>query len=103
MISSALQSASNLGLVAALVSVTNPSVTRPVRSPQEARNIAEKATGGLAVSARLVPLNGSTGGWAVDLHMPGEDRGWRCIVDRDSHTIYTRTRIPNPPKPKPRR
>jgi hypothetical protein len=103
MTSFALNSASTIGLVAALVAGTNPSVTRPVRSPQEARNIAERATGGVAVSARLVPLNGSTGGWAVDLHMPGEDRGWRCVVDRDSHTIYTRTRIPNPPLPKPRR
>jgi hypothetical protein len=95
--------ASDLGLVANLVAKAMPSATRPVKTAQEARDLAERATGGLAVSARLFPLNGSTGGWAVALHIPGEGHGWHCLLDRDSHSIYTRPRIPNPSRPKPRR
>ena len=74
--------------------------SRPVRTASEAKAIAEKHTGGMAVSARIIPLNGATGGWEVDLHMPKEERGWRCIVDSDSHTVYAKTRIRNPPRPK---
>ena len=69
---------------------------RPVSSAAQAKAIAEHDTGGIAVSARRVHLNGATGGWEVDLHMPGEARGWRCVVDSDSHAVYSRTRIPNP-------
>jgi hypothetical protein len=75
----------------------------PVKTAREARAIAEHTTGGLAVSARRIPLNGATGGWEVDLHMPGEARGWRCIVDSDTHGVHSRTRIPNPKPPGPRR
>jgi len=74
----------------------------PVRTPREARTIAEGETGGLAVSARRVPLNGATGGWEVDLHMAGEARGWRCVIDSDTRAVHTRTRIPNPRPPKRR-
>lgn len=70
--------------------------TRPVRTAAEARAIAERETGGVSVSARRVPLNGATGGWEVDLRMPGEERGWRCIVDADTWSVHTRTRIPQP-------
>jgi len=75
----------------------------PVKTAREAKAIAEHKTGGIAVSARCVPLNGATGGWQVDIHMPREERGWRCIVDRDSHGVRTRTRIANPRPPKSRR
>jgi hypothetical protein len=75
---------------------------RPVASAREARSIAEQDTGGIAVGARRVPLNGATGGWEVDLHMPGEARGWRCIVDCDTRMVFRRTRIPNPPPPRKR-
>jgi hypothetical protein len=68
-----------------------------VHSPKEARAIAERETGGTAVTARRIPLNGATGGWEVEVHMPGEDRGWRCIIDADTHMVYTKERIPNPP------
>ena len=74
--------------------------SRPVRNKAEAKAIAEKHTGGLAVSAREIPLNGATGGWEVAVHMPGETRGWRCIVDSDSRSVHAKTRIPNPPRPK---
>lgn len=67
-----------------------------VSTAKEAKAIAEQATGGIAVSARRVPLNGATGGWEVDVHMPKDAKGWRCIVDNDTHSVYTKDRIPNP-------
>lgn len=70
--------------------------TGQVRTAKEAKAIAEQATGGRAVSARRIPLNGASGGWEVDVRMPHEDRGWRCVVDCDTRMIYTRTRIDNP-------
>jgi len=78
-------------------------IMRPVKTAREAKTIAEHNTGGIAVSARSIPLNGATGGWEVDVHMPGEDRGWRCIVDNDTHMVHTKTRIPNPRPPRTRR
>lgn len=69
----------------------------PVNSAKEAKAIAERETGGQAVSARRVHLNGATGGWEVDVHMPKENRGWRCTIDADTHAVYTKDRIPNPP------
>jgi hypothetical protein len=78
-------------------------VHHPVKTAREAKTIAERNTGGIAVSARCIPLNGATGGWEVDVHMPGEERGWRCIVDSDTHMVHTKTRIPNPKLPKSRR
>ncbi|MDR3670286.1 MAG: hypothetical protein P4L36_05550 [Holophaga sp.] len=75
----------------------------PVKTAREARAIAEHTTGGIAVSARRIPLNGATGGWEVDLHMPGEERGWRCTVDNDTHGVRSKTRIPNPRRPRSRR
>lgn len=76
---------------------------RPVGSAREAKAIAEHDTSGIAVSARRVHLNGATGGWEVDLRMPGETRGWRCVVDSDTHTVHTKTRIPNPDPPSGRK
>ena len=74
----------------------------PVSTAREAKAISEEATRGRAVSARRVPLNGASGGWEVDIHMPKENRGWRCIVDNDTHQVYTKDRIPNPPLHKSR-
>lgn len=74
----------------------------PVHSAREAKAICEQETGGSAVSAHRIPLNGATGGWEVDLHMPKENQGWRCIVDNDTHMVRTKTRIPNPPPHKGR-
>lgn len=70
--------------------------TGPVRTAKEARAIAEQETGGEAVSARKIALNGASGGWEVEVRMPGEDRGWRCVVDADTRMVYTKARIPNP-------
>jgi hypothetical protein len=72
----------------------------PVSSAKEAKSIAEQETSGLAVSARRIHLNGATGGWEVDVHMPREERGWRCIVDNDTHAVFTKERIPNPKPPR---
>ncbi len=68
-----------------------------VRSAKEAKEIAQVETGGIAVSARKTQLNGASCGWEVEVHMPKEDRGWRCMVDCDSRQVYTKDRIPNPP------
>lgn len=70
----------------------------PVRSAGEAKAIAERETGGIAVGARRTNLNGSTCGWEVDIHLPGEKQGWRCLVDCDTHSVHTKDRIPNPPR-----
>lgn len=68
-----------------------------VSTAKEAKAIAERETGGLALSARRIPLNGATGGWEVTVRMPREDRGWRCIIDCDTRMVHTKDRIPNPP------
>jgi hypothetical protein len=68
-----------------------------VRNAKEAKQIAEVETGGIAVSARKTRLNGASCGWEVDIHMPKEDRGWRCMVDCDTRQVHTKDRIPNPP------
>jgi D-serine dehydratase len=68
-----------------------------VSTVREAKAIAEQDTGGIALSARKIALNGASCGWEVDVHMPKDDRGWRCTVDCDSHSVYTKDRIPNPP------
>lgn len=72
----------------------------PVSSAKEAKRIAEQDTGGRAVSAARIPLNGATGGWEVDVHMPKEARGWRCVIDADTHAVHTKTRIDNPKAPR---
>jgi uncharacterized membrane protein YkoI len=74
----------------------------PVSTAKEAKAIAEQETGGKAVSAIRIPLNGASGGWEVDVHMPKEERGWRCVIDADTHTVHTKTRIDNP-SPKTRK
>lgn len=67
-----------------------------VRSAKEAKAIAERDTGGKAVSARRIPLNGASGGWEVDVHMSREDKGWRCIIDSDTRMVHSKTRIDQP-------
>ncbi len=90
-------------LLADLLLLGPAALARPVGSAREARAIAEHETSGIAVSARRIHLNGATGGWEVDLRMPGETRGWRCVVDSDTRSVYTKTRIPNPEPPKTRK
>lgn len=75
----------------------------PVRTAKEAKDIAETETGGIALSARRVHLNGASCGWEVVVHMPGEARGWKCIVDADAHMLFTKEFIPNPPLPMKRK
>jgi hypothetical protein len=64
-----------------------------------AREAAEAATGGKAVSVQRIPLNGAIAGYEVRIHMPGRAQGWRCIVDADPTPPRVRERhaIPNPP------
>lgn len=67
-----------------------------IRSAKDAKAIAEQDTGGKAVNARRISLNGASGGWEVDVHMPHEDRGWRCIIDSDTRMVHAKTRIDQP-------
>lgn len=77
-----------------------PRTSGPVSTAREAKRIAEQETGGRAVSAARIPLNGASGGWEVVVHMPKEDRGWRCVIDADTHLVHTKTRIDNPKAPR---
>ncbi|WP_306591575.1 hypothetical protein [Geothrix sp. 21YS21S-4] len=70
--------------------------TGTIRSAKEAKAIAERETGGRAVTARRIPLNGASGGWEVDLRVPGETRGWRCVLDSDTRMVHSKTRIDQP-------
>ncbi len=97
-------------LVPALVLAANGTLHKkqtrrggPVNSAKEAKDIAEREVGGTAVSARRVSLNGASSGWEVDVEMHKEDRGWRCLIDSDTHMVHTKDRIPNPKKGKSRR
>ncbi len=74
----------------------------PLVNERDAKAIAARDTGGRAVSAREIPLNGASGGWEVDVHMSDEDRGWRCTIDDDTRTVRSKTRIANPPLPAPK-
>lgn len=67
-----------------------------VRSAKEAKAIAERETGGKATSARRIPLNGASGGWEVEVRMPREAKGWRCIIDADTRMVHSKTRIDQP-------
>ncbi len=70
--------------------------TGAVRSAKEAKTIAERETGGRAITARRISLNGASGGWEVDLRVPGESRGWRCVIDSDTRMVHSKTRIDQP-------
>jgi len=72
------------------------STAGPVKSAKEAKSIAEQDTGGKAVSARRIPLNGASGGWEVEVQMPRETQGYRCVIDADTRMVHTKTRIPQP-------
>jgi len=82
--------------------ILSAGVTKPrkasgiVKTSKEAKTIAEQETGGKAVTARRVPLNGASGGWEVDVRMPHESKGWRCIIDSDTRMVHTKTRIDQP-------
>ncbi|HJW71618.1 MAG TPA: hypothetical protein VJ486_02080 [Geothrix sp.] len=67
-----------------------------IRTAKEAKMIAEQDTGGKAISARRIALNGASGAWEVEVRMPHEDKGWRCIIDSDTRMVHTKTRIEQP-------
>lgn len=85
-------------LISASVLALSSLSASPVRTAKEAKVIAEQETHGHAVRAHRIPLNGATCGWEVEVFMPNEDRGWRCIIDCDSRMVFRRDRIPNPQK-----
>ena len=69
-----------------------------------AKALAEAETGGVAVDARRVFLNGThirdglPGGIQVRVHMPGRKDGWSCLIDADTMKLRRKEPIPNPPK-----
>jgi hypothetical protein len=90
-----------LALLPALVLVASTPKSRKhaagiIRTAKEAKAIAEQDTGGRAVSARRISLNGASGGWEVEVRMPHEDKGWRCVIDADTRMVHTKTRIEQP-------
>jgi hypothetical protein len=77
--------------------------TTPCLTPEAAMAVAEYATRGLAVRARLDKKHtAGFGTWVVRVHMPGEDQGWRCFISRDTGMLLKKMRIPNPPAPRGR-
>lgn len=90
-----------LALVPALTLSAAPAKSRKpatgvVKNAAEAKAIAERETGGKALSARRIPLNGASGGWEVDVRMAQDDKGWRCIIDSDTRMVHSKTRIDQP-------
>jgi hypothetical protein len=83
-------------LVVCAASTSHKHSSGPIKSAKEAKAIAERETGGKAVSAKRIPLNGASGGWEVDLRVAHESRGWRCIIDADTHMVHSKTRIDQP-------
>ena len=74
---------------------------------REAKGVAEVETGGRAVAARRVALNGTCspdglGGVEVLVHLPGQRKGWRCFIDSNTLKLRRQEAIPNP-GPRPRR
>lgn len=101
MMSRCLSLGAALALTPALIlgaAATKPRkhTTGAVKNAKEAKAIAERETGGHAISARRIPLNGATGGWEVEVRMPHEAKGWRCIIDADTHMVYSKTRVDQP-------
>lgn len=69
----------------------------PVEMTEEdAMSVAESQTGGQAVSARRIDLNGATGGYEVIVQMPGKEKGWRVVIDIDTRRVKDTYPIPNP-------
>lgn len=83
-------------VLAAGTTTSHKHAAGPVKSSKEAKAIAERDTGGKAASARRIPLNGASGGWEVDVKMPHEAQGWRCVIDSDTHMVLSKTRIAQP-------
>jgi hypothetical protein len=77
-------------------SKSHKSKSGPVSSAKDAKSIAEQDTGGRAVSAHRISLNGASCGWEVEVRMPHEERGWRCVIDCDTRMVHTKTRIDQP-------
>ena len=66
------------------------------RSGKEARAIAELDTHGEAVTHHHVIQTDGTPGWVVLVHMPGKEKGWKCMVDVDTARVRWKEAIRNP-------
>ncbi len=77
-----------LGLVLALLQ--SQPLAAGSRHPKRPSGVVKSASEAKAIAER------ETGGRAVEVRMPKEDRGWRCVIDADTHTVHTKTRIDQP-------
>jgi len=77
---------------------------RKAKALKSAMTVAERATGGEAVSGTWVRLPfkflSDPQGVEVLVHMPDQDLGWRCYVDVDLMTVVKQERIGNPARPR---
>ncbi len=69
---------------------------------EDAKAVAEVETGGEAVSARRIAMGGThspdgLGGIEVLVHMEGQVKGWRCLIDSNNMKLRRKEAIPNPP------
>lgn len=61
-----------------------------------AKGVAAVEVGGEALAARLIDLNGATGGWEVLVRMPQGGKGWKVVIDRDTWAVRSKEQVPNP-------
>ena len=64
-------------------------------SAEQAMFVAESVTGGRSDSVRQIDLNAASGGYEVMVHMPGNGRAYRVIVDIDTRSVRSTYPIPN--------
>ncbi|HLO66051.1 MAG TPA: hypothetical protein VK188_03460 [Holophaga sp.] len=76
------------------------SPVQPCTTPEYAKTLAEVDTGREAVVALPIIQTDGTKGWLVEVHMPGKEKGWRCIIDCDLAKARSRDPIPNPARRK---
>jgi hypothetical protein len=69
----------------------------PCMTPEAAKAVAEAATLGEGVTAVRVSTGRSFGGWEVLVHMPGQKKGWKCLIDWDTGKVLKKEPIDNPP------
>jgi hypothetical protein len=69
---------------------------QPCATSDHAKALAEVETRGEAVTALPVEHDGVPG-WIVDVHMPGKDKGWRVLIDRELAKVRWKDAIDNPP------
>ncbi|HJW08069.1 MAG TPA: hypothetical protein VJ483_00445 [Holophagaceae bacterium] len=73
----------------------DPAIEQQRYESARAKDIAAAEVGGEPLGARLIDLNGATGGWEVLVRVSAEER-WRVIVDRDTWTVRRKEKVEKP-------